>query len=337
MSKCKNCGGVLYFEPNTQSMHCRKCGSNFALQKIYKYDKHSFDMEGKTIEKKFSIAGGSACPNCGAGADGEAWEITSICKYCGAIKIPDLDKELAPDVVLPFAFDVEEAKIKFKEGIKKKNFLPNKFKKQVFKDIDSVYIPAYLCDVKTHNSYSGEIYDEHKSADGDRHKHYTKINGVQDVEEKNLIVECSSQLTQATLSKILPFDISSAVKFSPNYLMGYSVEYYDKNLEDCKQSLKALATANIRKKILDNYSYDGVSYLHIDSTYYDCVYSKIILPTYKVKFKYKNKDYATFMNGQSGKVGGNLPKSAIKIFFFTMGIFVGIGVITLLMALLFMR
>ena len=57
-------------------------------------------------------------------------------------------------------FDKTMARKKFAEGLKKKKFIPNKLKKQLpDNDIESVYIPAYLFNAKTHNEYNGRIYD----------------------------------------------------------------------------------------------------------------------------------------------------------------------------------
>lgn len=335
MKKCTNCGGVLYFDPDTQNLHCKKCGSYMELEKNKKYEKHPFEMEQRTIEKSISaIDIYTHCPNCGAGFDSPTFEMAGICSYCGSSRTMKLDKEASPDVVLPFAFGIDKAKEKFKENLLKKRFLPNKLRRQTFKDIESIYIPAYLCDIKTHNEYAGELYDEYRDSDGDNHRSYWRIKGTKDVEEKNLLCECSSQITQVTLNQILPFDTTSAVKFSPSYLMGYSVEYYDKLLEDCKKTFMAMAVANVRKIILKGYNYDGVNYLHIHSDYYDCMYSKIILPTYKVKYKFGKKNYVTFMNGQTGAIGGKLPRSKAKIFAFVMGILFGVGIIGMLLAML---
>lgn len=334
MKKCQKCGGVLRFEPSVQSLRCIKCGNEYNVSKVRKFDKHPFEMEKQTLEKNATTKDFNIhCESCGGVINGETFTISDICKYCGAVITAKLDGELAPDAVVPFVFDRKEAKSKFKDGLKKKWFLPNRLKHgKIKEEIESVYIPAYMCDIITRNEYSGKLYTENKRANGDVDVSYKHISGIENVVENNLLMECSKHMTQITLKKITPFDISSAVKFSPSYLMGYSVEYYEKNLEDCKAALKTMATANVRRAILSHYSYDGVSYLRISTYYYDCKYSKVILPTYRIKYKFGNKERITFMNGQTGKIGGNLPRSGWKIFAFVIGIMAGIGVIACIMA-----
>lgn len=332
MKKCKKCGGVLYFEPSTQNLRCTKCEDEYTFQKIKKFDKHTFDMSTKTMEKTITANDFKMrCPNCGGICDGDTFAISDICKYCGSTLAMNLEDGIAPDAVVPFEFNKKEAKEKFKLGLKKKWFLPNKLKKcKIKEEIESVYIPVYMCDVSTRNTYVGKLYTKTRHANGDQSIKTHRISGMEDVQEKDLLVECSKYLSQITLKKITPYQISSAVKFSPNYLMGYSVEYYDKNLEGCKASVKAMATANVRQKILSHYTYDEVGYLDIKTEYYDCKYAKIILPTYRIKYKFGKKDYTTFMNGQTGKVGGNLPRSPWKITAFVAGILLGIGALAYL-------
>ena len=48
-----------------------------------------------------------------------------------------------------------------------------------------------------------------------------------------------------------------------------------------------------------------------------------MLPMYRINFNYKNKKYSNIINGQTGKVGGNIPKSKFKIALIVIGIILG--------------
>ena len=235
------------------------------------------------------------------------------------------------NAVVPFAFDEKVAIEKFRDGLKKKWFLPNKFKKSLPKShVDSVYIPAYVVNVSSENSYVGRLYDTHRDSDGHSHRHYRKISGVASVLTRDILIECSSRINQLTLDKIRPFDINLMKKYRSEYLMGYSVEYYDKKLQDAKSLIKQSVEFDVRKSILRRYSYDGVDYLTINTTYKESNYARALLPTYSVSYKYKDKEYNTFMNGQTGKVGGNLPRSKWKIFSFVAAIVAAVTFVILM-------
>ena len=69
----------------------------------------------------------------------------------------------------------------------------------------------------------------------------------------------------------------------------------------------------IRSDILRKYTYDGVSYLNVNTDYSNETFEYDILPVYRFDYDYKNKKYVTYMNGQTGRVDNNIPKSPAKI------------------------
>lgn len=329
MKKCKECGGSLRYNPSTGNLICTKCGSEKTFAKSNNYELIEFYMDGITPEKKITSQSVHAhCPSCGAVFSGKTLNMSDVCEYCGSNLVVDSADDVAPEACIPFAFDLDSAKQRFKEGLKKKWFLPRRFKKAPPTDrIESVYIPAYLCNAETSSSYKGRLYDEEKDNEGNRKYSYQSISGVENCNTKNLVVECSSKLTQSELNQIKPYDFGGAKKFTEEFLLGYSVEYFDKKLDQCKKYFKELIESDIRKNILSHYSYDGVDYLRINTEYKKCTYSKIILPSYMVRYKFGKKEYTTFMNGQTGKVGGNLPRALGKILAFALGIGAVVGLI----------
>ena len=332
MEKCKKCGANLRFDPNNGNLICDKCGNLVSIKKEKNYTLHDFDMNSITKEESINPKNfGFHCPNCGASFRGNTYAISDICDYCGGHLVADLGQNVEPDGCIPFAFDIAQAKQRFKKGLSNKWFLPNKFKKEPPENsIESVYIPAYLCNTRTVSSYSGRIYNTDTDKDGKTQYHYKNISGTEAVNTDNMMVECSSKLTQATLDQIKPYVPEGIFKYKKDFLLGYTVEYFDKNLENCKALFKEITYQNIRRNILWHYNYDGVDYLNINTQYVKSTYAKVILPAYCVNYTYKNKKYSTFMNGQTGKVGGNVPRSGAKIATFVTGILVAIGIIAYL-------
>ena len=69
----------------------------------------------------------------------------------------------------------------------------------------------------------------------------------------------------------------------------------------------------MRSKILNSYSHDVVRYFNMTPTYSDIKYKYVLLPIWVSYYQYKNKTYYFLVNGESGKVGGKTPVSAIKV------------------------
>ncbi len=207
---------------------------------------------------------------------------------------------------------------KFINTIKKRFFAPNKFKKVLPENqIKGIYIPAFTFDANTISNYSGELYTEHTERDSDGNsrtvRDYFHISGDWKYTYKNIAVECSSHITQNQLHGFLPYNFDNKKPYNNSFILGYSVEQYDKEVADCKSTYKDILNTTIRRDILSKYYYDGVNYLNINTNVCDEKYQYHILPVYRFEYKYKNKNYVTYMNGQTGGVDSNTPKSGWKI------------------------
>ena len=62
----------------------------------------------------------------------------------------------------------------------------------------------------------------------------------------------------------------------------------------------------------------SVQSLTIYPQYTNQKYSYVLLPLYFINFKYKDEEYLNLMNGQTGVTSGKVPRSAVKILFFTL-------------------
>lgn len=334
--KCEGCGGNMIFSPRTQSLFCPNCRGTRAIDAKMCCPKHTFEERSSrqgVWEEENKIV---SCENCGASVVLNKLEYATKCPYCSSslvVEIPSLPG-LTPDSIIPFQFDKTEAAKKFVEGIKKKAFLPNKFKKQLPEnEIQGVYVPTFLFDADSQSVYSGILAKDEIVVRGNERRIITRtfpITGKKDMQHKNITIEASAQLSQEQLEGLKPFDYSQCCEFDEAFLLGYCVENNDVDVEKCKNDARDVMRAAIRNKILSKYRYDRVQYLDVSTNFSNEKFSYGVLPTYRFHYKYKNKDYTTFMNGQTGQVGGGVPRSAVKITFFVLSIIlIVLGIIIL--------
>ena len=318
--KCKQCGGNLVFDPSGQDLMCEKCLLHYDFDKSKDYEKHDYQ---KDLDKVSEIQN-FKCPTCGAMIETVSLNISSICPYCSSSLLGDQDKivGLKPDFVIPFEFDKQKAAENFKKGIKKKWFLPNNFKKTPpMEKIEGIYFPSFSFDENTSSVYDGVLEKDETVTVGDRTTtvtHTKHISGKKDLCHTNILIESTNKLNQYELTNILPYISSNRYEFDSNFILGYSVEYYTDKLSDCKVRADSTIDSIIRTNILSSYNYDRVRYLNISTKRSDERFAYGILPAYKFSYNYNKKNYVTFMNGQTGKVGSGLPKSKIKITLFVL-------------------
>ncbi len=319
--KCLGCGGDLIFSPEKQALFCKNCKS---LQNINaKNEFIKIDYNEENIEDVKPITKSCNCPNCGANIDTQNGEISKICPYCENSFVLSLNEinGLKPNGIIPFNFDKEKAKEYYKKGVKKKYFLPNAFKKSPNLDkITGTYVPCFSFDADTDSTYNGRLRIQETRTNNGQTQTYTRyknIAGERSYNFENVIIESSKLTNQDSFDQIKPFlfDSTTIYEYSEDFLRGYVVESYDNNLKNCKILSENYINSQIRERILSAYHYSSVDYLDVRTKFSNYKYSYVLLPVYFIEFKYKNKDYKTYINGQTGKVGDDLPKSKVKIFF----------------------
>lgn len=326
-NKCKSCGGNLIYYPKTMDLFCEKCSSHYEIVDEDTVLLHDLLKKAKSDEKYRSFVDQNKlfkCPNCGANVVLNQFEISQKCPYCDASLVIETNNipGIKPDAIIPFEFDESEASEIFVNNIKKRFFVPNKFKKHLpANQIHGIYIPTFGYFANTTSVYNGELYDEVTTTDTDGHQSndrtYFKISGTHSAKFEDVLVECSSKITQKEINGFLPYKTVKRKPYNNNYILGYSVEHYNQTVEECIPSYKSIVNGLIRNQILRKYKHDGVNYLNISTEYSDERYLYYLLPVYRFEYEYKSKKYVTYMNGQTGRVDGNVPKSAVKITFVT--------------------
>lgn len=338
-SKCPGCGGNLLFSPNSQDLACEKCLAHVGIEKnndiplhVYQIGKNSKDnSDWQAIGRSFR------CKSCGGQVSLSGLEITKICPYCGSTYVSEVESlpGLKPDCVIPFAFDKSVALQKFKEKAKKKKFLPGAFKKSLPESkIYGLYIPCFSFDADAYSTYKGVLEENYTTTDREGKTiveiRSFPISGSVNLNFKNVVIEASQKMTQSELGSILPYRHNEAYKFDEGFLRGFYVEHYSDSLDESHDKARNVMNSEIRRNILSQYHYDRVRYLDIDSNYSNEHYLYKLLPVYKFEYTYKKKKYLTCMNGQTGELQNNMPKSGWKIFGLVLGILVPIILFVLL-------
>ena len=341
---CSNCGATMRYTPEKKQLFCENCQSlkNIvaeALTQKHNYSTDSLQVDQASREWQEQTKS-LKCPNCGAGVVLNKLEYSSACPYCGSslVSRDDKDDSIAPDGIIPFTFSDSAAASKYVTGLKKKWFLPNKFKKSPpTENIHGVYVPIFGNDSDTISKYSGRLAKDHTTTNskGERRTYttYQNIFGTHQSAQRDILVETSSKLNQDQFAKIQPFHMSNAVKFNQGFIMGYTVEHYENTVHQCRKVAEGIMQNNIKREILSRYSYDRVVSFDMSTAHANQKYMYYLVPVYKCDYEYKKKQYTTIMNGQTGKVGGGYPKSPVKITFFVLMwvlIIAGIIAITIL-------
>lgn len=326
-NKCSSCGFDMVFDPDKGCLFCSSCNSQKEIVSKLGLNKHELsskdEMLTHTNQEWLNQMKTMQCPNCGAHSVLQDFKTTAMCPYCNTALIASEESfnGLKPDSIIPFKFGKTRAQQLFKEKLKNKWFLPNKFKNSINADeIIGYYFPSFVFDANCLTTYHGRLYEniEVKTKDGETEtkRKYFNISGTKTTTHSNIEVEASTNLTQHELNAIKPYDFKQAQIYNDDYVQGYSLENYSNSVDDSHKQAEKIIKSDIKDKILFKYKYDGIDYFDMNTNFTDEKYSYCVLPLYRINYTYKNNKYSNVMNGQTGSLGGNYPKSGWKITFF---------------------
>lgn len=309
--KCPNCGGEIFFDPITQSGKCTSCTSIFSVKEL----EDIREEKEKAYNTNFY-----SCPNCGAEIIADTTTTVTFCCYCnGPIILSDKMKgEFRPSKIIPFKITKENAIEEFLKWSKKKWFVPNEFKsyKQLEK-ISGVYVPFWLVDSDINTDVIAEAKKVKTWSSGDYRYTKTDIYHVYrtaKIEFDKVPGNASTKANDEIMESIEPFNKEEIRDFSMSYLPGFIADNYDKSKEKVLPKVKNKID-NIAKNIVTNSitGYSSVSVIRrsIDFEKTECEYA--LLPIWMLIYSHNGKNYTFAMNGETGKVFGELPISKIKL------------------------
>lgn len=343
--QCPNCGAPLVFDSGSGMLICGHCRSSFE-PKSFGSEPEAEGVSSRAAARRAQAkarrwseeeAAGLktyACSTCGAElVCGEETAATK-CPYCGSPTIlgDRLANELKPEYILPFKLDKAKAIEQLNKFYKGKLLLPRAFKdKNHIQEIKGVYVPFWLYDARAGVSgrYKGEISETHRRGDYNvtTTRHYNvKRDGTE--EFVRVPVDASSKMPDGHMDAIEPFDYSALENFSVSYLPGFMADRYDQNKGECAKRAKARISSTAENALhatLEDYTaYDTVEEnitVDVQSAHY------ALLPVWLLHTKWNGKDFLFAMNGQTGRLVGELPIDKAKLAAWFAGVLVSLTVI----------
>ena len=351
--KCPCCDGTISFDADSQKLKCPYCGTEFDIETIVSYDEElkedsADNMTWKTkpeTEWQEADADGFCtyvCNSCGGEIVGDENTASTNCPYCGSavVVLGKVSGTVRPDFVIPFKIDKEKAVANLSEYYKGKKLLPKVFKdKNRIEEVKGLYVPVWLFDTEAdahmryratrHRFWSDSKYNYTETS-------YYSVTRAGSLSFENVPVDGSSKMDDELMESIEPFDFSEAVDFQTAYLAGYLTDKYD---VDAEASINR-ANERIKKSTEEAFADMVHGYSSVipvsNSVKFDNGSEKYALYlVWLLKTEWEGKKYFFAVNGQTGKVAGDLPMDKTAYLKWFWGLASGIGIGTYLILKLF--
>ena len=339
--QCPACTGPLHFAGGSGKLECEYCGSDFdvaAMETLYadkeqaaaaqvsQWDTSDAGSEWGADEAAKLKAYG--CPSCGAEIICDETTVATSCVYCGnpTVVPGQLGGALKPDFVIPFKLDKDAAKTALKAHYKGKLFLPNDFASNNHIDeLKSVYAPFWLFDGKADADVIFTATKSDTKTVGEERvtttEHY-RISRKGTVAFEKVPVDGSTKMPDEHMDAIEPYDYKDLTTFSSAYLPGHLADKYDMDAAACAPR----ADERIRQSAIDSvrgtvtgYSSVKAEYTNIKLTQGKISYA--LMPVWLLATKWRSESFLFAMNGQTGKLIGDLPVDNGKYWKWFIGLF----------------
>ena len=355
--KCLACDGPLKYDGATQKLTCEYCDSSYDIAQIEDFYGMTEELEAteepapqpaeeapqwQEEETKGLVI--YTCPSCGAELICDEHTAATSCVYCGnpTIVPSKFSGVLKPEFIIPFKKTKEEAEAALKNFYKGKKFLPGGFASENrIHEIKGVYVPFWLYDGKAAGDMTFHATRSNVRIMGDYRitttYHYTcKRKG--DIPFTKIPADGSSKMEDQYMDAIEPYDYSEMQPFTTAYIPGYFADKYDVEADANKEHIEGRMSNTMQNELRNTVR--GYESCNATSSSVHISYDKIsyaLLPVWMLNTKWNGQMYTFAMNGQTGRLVGNLPIDKKKYWAWFAGIFAACSAIcTILTGVIFL-
>ena len=354
-NKCPLCGGVLAFDPVSGKVVCQYCDSIFEPGAVgldargepadvaepafpgeaeegpeFREEAPVFDWGNyKENAAKLRLDGTAVyhCRSCGAVIETDATTAATRCPYCGNEVVIDerVSGGLRPNGIIPFKYTKQDLPALMKRYWRRRPLLPRSFITACrTEQVQGCYVPFWLFDCGVEGSVvldGTKVRTWHDSQyDYTETSHYDlyRAGGMQ---FEGIPVDGSAKMPNDLMDSLEPYDRSEIKPFDGSYLAGFLADRFD---EDPDESLPR-ASERLMKSAVNTFTGTGGGYASVkvkenNLNLFSAAVNYVLLPVYLVHCTYRKKPYTYAINGQTGKVAGQLPISRGRGWAFFLGV-----------------
>ncbi|MBZ0267309.1 transposase [bacterium] len=333
---CPACGAAAEWDPSTRTLRCPYCGTVAATEtdpdsgavreiplaqalRDLPEEARGWQTERRSVR----------CQSCNAISVFEPDQVGRRCAFCGSPELVDYDEirsPIRPQSLLPFTVDRVAVQDAVRTWWRKRWLAPGALKKRARVDeIDGMYLPYWTFDANTHARWtadSGTYYYTTRTVRGSdgktrtkrvRHTRWRPAAGELSHFFDDELVPGSRGVRPGLLRGIEPFPTRDLVPYDTKYLSGFVVEHYQVVLLEAAQHARQSMERQLRDFCAARIPGDTHRNLRVDATWEGETFKHVLVPVWLLTYDFGPKSFQLVVNGASGRVAGEYPKSAWKI------------------------
>jgi predicted RNA-binding Zn-ribbon protein involved in translation (DUF1610 family) len=345
---CPACGGEAIWNPAKQKLVCPFCGTESPAQ---------ITEAGEIVEHDLATAlrsiGDEArgwqgdkrevrCQSCNAISVLDPARAAQNCPFCGSAQLApyeDTKPAFRPESVLPLKISEDKARDGIRAWYGKLWLAPGALKRRALTDtVKGVYLPYWTFDAKVDATWTAEAGHYYTTTETYYEGGQMRTREVQQVRwepaagqlshffDDDLV--CASRgVRQNLLRAVEPFPTQELKPYDASFVSGWVVERYQIDLLAAAQAARADMDAKLQALCAAQIPGDTYRNLAVNADYSGQTFKHILAPIWFLTYTFGAKSYQCVMNGVSGVISGEYPKSPWKIALIVIAVIVGVIIV----------
>lgn len=348
---CPACGAEAQWNPAKTALVCPFCGTTSPLQEGLTEDgerviqEHDLAAALRAIPdnargwqaRKTSVR----CQSCQAISVFDPERVAQRCDFCGSsalVPYEEIKESFRPESLLPMKVSETQVRESIRKWYGSRWFAPNRLKTKALTDtVNGLYIPYWTFDASVHADWtaeSGYYYYEsetYRDANGKmqtrqvRKTRWQWSSGSLDHAFDDELVPASRGVHEKMLRQIEPFPTKDLAAYQSGFLSGWVVERYQIDLLEAAKEARARMDGQVRSMCASQVPGDTHRNLSVQSRYFEQTFKHILVPIWLLTYKYGSRAFQVVINGYTGAIAGEYPKSWVKITFLVLFILLVAG------------
>ncbi|MEW6129215.1 MAG: hypothetical protein AB1757_19400 [Acidobacteriota bacterium] len=352
---CPSCSADLLYDARDACLTCPFCGRKEPIpQSADEVNERAFEQYLQISDKHLAVLYTNAlevkCNSCSATVTFAPPQVAGECPFCGSQIVAQpkaADPLVAPEGILPFSLNQQNADEALKKWLSTRWFAPNALKHLAYREgASGIYLPYWTFDAHATTFYEGErgehyyVTEEFTQTDaqGNSVRRTRQVQKTRwyaaggQVENwfDDLLVAATKSIATERLRTLEPWDLHSLKAYEPAFIAGFKAQRYEIELQAGFEIAKQQMVPSIENAIRQDIGGDEQRIHHYRSHYSGITFKHILLPVFLGAYRFRQKPYQVMINARTGLVQGERPYSFWKIFFFVLTLIIIIGLLIFL-------
>ena len=332
---CAACGAQAEWNPSRRALVCTFCGTVAPFEladdgAIVELDlvtalRELPDESRGWLEERRTVQ----CQSCKAVSVFDPARVGQNCDFCGSPKLVAYDEikaPIRPQSLLPFKVAEGDVREQIRRWYASKWLAPNSLRKRALVDrVRGVYIPYWTFDAQVvcpwaaeagHYYYTTESYRDNKGRMQTRQVRHVRWEPAAG-EVRHFFddepVPGTQGVSTELLTQVEPFPTAELVPYGTAFLSGFVVEHYQVVLLEAAEHSQVQMKRKLYEMCGAEVPGDTHRNLEIHPTFSGQTFKHVLVPVWLLTYVYGNKPWQVVVNGYTGRIAGEYPKSWWKI------------------------